>query len=860
MSLAPGVRVGAYEILSLLGRGGMGEVYRAHDTRLRRDVALKVLPSIRPADPERLRRFEQEARAAAALNHPNILSVYDIGQHDGFPYIVMELVPGETLAARIRRGPVPLAEALRIGADLADALGAAHAHGIVHRDLKPGNVMCDADGRLKILDFGLAKMMTSDTDPTTLTPATTRVGQVLGTPGYMSPEQLLGRPLDHRTDIFSLGVILFELVTGQRPFAGDDVSALRHTALTARVRTPADVDPSVPRSVSALVARMMERDPAGRPDSAGALAAELRQLRSGVASTGASTEAPRAGGRAKTRESMLFLGVALAIAISLVVAARWPRPPATGTRPVIAVLPLADLSADQSASYIGTGIADSLTTNLSQLASISVVSRATLDETGARQETDVARIARELAATLLVQGSVQRAGDRLRVNVRLVRPDGSILWSGESEAATEDLVGLEGRIAASLLEALRVSTSDTERLRLARPPTTSREALDAYWRGTALLERSDDASLDGAIASFKRAVAIDPGFALAHGGLAYAYTRRSRLTNDVELMAQALEQANDAVRLQPDLIDARMSLVYVYRWTGRNGAAVDELRRILARQPSNDDAHRELGEVLASEGRYDDALDELGRADALRPQYWRTEQSLGMLYMNAGRFTDAIEAFTRLVHLQPDDASHYQQLGVAYLAAGDTEHGRQNLERSISISPDPGAYANLGNIFYEAGQFDEAAHAYEEAARLDPTLAVIRRNLGDAYLKLGRPADAKAAFDEAVRLAQEALAVNPSDATLMSRLAVYEAKVGRRREAEQHAMGALTINPASPDIRYRHAVVLALAGDADRAMEQLSQAIAAGYPPSRAEGDDDLAILRGRPGFPPSPPARKSGG
>ena len=866
MTLAPGARLGAYEIISMLGAGGMGEVYLAHDPRLGRDVAIKVLPPAFASDAQRLRRFEQEARAVAALDHPNILAIHDIGRHNDAPYIVMEYVRGETLAVYLRRGRLPCARALEIGSEIAAALAVAHNRRLVHRDLKPGNVMMTPDGHVKVLDFGLATSIALENVTTTLNGSAldiggTLAGQVLGTPGYMSPEQLLGLPVDHRTDIYSLGVILFELVTGQRPFGNVALDALRHAAMNGPLRLAREADPTVPAAVSDVIARAMSKDPSERPQSAGALKTELRRLM-GAADAQRAGGAPLSEDETRSRSVMagrqravryaawsLVAALALAGAMIPIWRASSRKSDFPAGRPVIAVLPLTNLSGDASKAYLGVGIADTLTTSLGQLSSVSVVSHQTMRDAGDAKTTDLAKIARDLGATMLVQGSMQQSGDRVRVNATLVTPDGRVMWSGDSEAGLSDLFSLENRLAGSLVDALRVTVSGDERQRLARPPTSNRDALDAYWQGLAFLDRADDASLDQAISSFQHAVALDAQFSLAHAGLGEAYRRKSEATTSAALMTSAVKEVSEALRIDPDQPEVHLSLANVYRSTGRKGAAVDELKRALAEQPNNDDAHRQLGDLLASEGGAEEALNELQHAVNLRPLYWRNHQSLGIFYLRTGKLNDAIVTFTRLTELKPDDVSPYQQLGAAYQMKGDTARARQNYERSISIHPNPGAYANLGLIHYSEGHYEEAARAYEEALRLAPNRALYQHNLADAYMKTGRTAAARAAYEKAAQLAEAALSVNASDATTLSQLGLYQAKLGRRRDAERNATAAVGINPTSADAVYMLGVVLALNGEKDAALKRISEAISRGYSKQLVLKDEDLSSLRSLPAF-----------
>ena len=845
-----GRQLGPYTIQSRLGAGGMGDVFLAEDTRLRRLVAIKALREAGPPSREGRARLLREARAAAALNHPNIAAIYDIIESTGDPatppHIVMEYVEGETLSDRLRGGRVPAGDALRIAREVAEALADAHSRGIVHRDLKPANLRLNKENRVKVLDFGLAQRISMPADTSTMTAdnlLSSGAPRSAGTPGYMSPEQLLGRPIGPPSDIFSLGIVLFEMLTGARPFPGDDFATAAEATLMRPVPRAAQIVPELSPGVDALVMRMLNMEAAKRPTAAEVLA-EL----DGLSPASQRTLAPLA----RSRRSAV-IGASAAIAIVLTVGIAWwrtVRSVPTG-RQVIAVLPFANLSGDASKDYLGVGISDALNTSLSRFAGVSVVSRSTVEDAGALKMTDVAKIASSVGATMVIQGSVRPSGDRLQVNANLMTADGKVVWSGDTDAIASDSLAAENRLAGSLIDALRISASSEERQRMAKPPTDNRAALEAYWRGLAELDRvsGNPGYPDGAIAGFQQAITLDPGFAFAHAALGEAYRRKSVAANDRLLMDKATAEISEALRIDPSQAEVRLSLASLYHATGRDGAAVDELRRVLAARPSNDDAHRVLGDILASEGRPQEALDELQRAVSLRPSFWHNVDSLALFYLRSGKLDEAIAAFTRLTGLKPDDDAPYQQLGAAYQSKGDKVRARQNYEKSIALRPNPNSLTNLGMLLYAEGRYDDAGRRFSEAIRLSPKRPTYWRNLADTYAKLNRPADATAAYEKAVQLTEEALAVNPSDAVRLSQLGVYEAKLGRTGDAERHASAATRLNPSSPDVLYRRAVVLALNGQHDVAIRQLSEAISRGYSRQLALEDDDLARLRSLPAF-----------
>ena len=670
----------------------------------------------------------------------------------------------------------------------------------------------------------------------------------------MSPEQLLGEPVDERTDIYSLGVTLFELVTGQRPYAGDTPLLLRHTALTAPMRTARDVDPLLAPAVSDVIARAVARDPAERFQTAGELESELKRVLADMTSSGsaASFQSPAdlVGSWRLARFAAWLLAAAGALAAVVIPFVQWKGSGDGGVaaRPVIAVLPLENVSGDPSKAYLGVGIADALTTSLARLSSISVVSRSTVLEAGPPTRS-LEEIARDLGATMLVRGSIQQAGDRSRISATLLTPEGRVLWSGDTQATLAELFAMENQLAESLLTALRITISSAERQRFARAPTQDPEALKANWQGLAHMDRPDDADYEAAVAHFKSATARDLQFSLAFAALGETYRRRSVMTNNGPLMEEAVKAVSEALRLDPEQPEVRLSLAGVYRSTGRNSAAIEEVNRVLAEQPDNDNAHRLLGELLASSGRQQQALEELRRAVSLRPQYWRHQQALGLFLYQNGRIREAVDVFTRLTELKPNDATPVYQLGAMYLALGDRARARQNFERSLQLQPNASSFTNLGTIAYVEGRYADAVHAYEEAISVAPSVALYRRNLGDAYQKLNRMDDARAAYQKAIDLAEEALTVNPSDSTTISQLAVYYAKAGARVEAERNALRAMRMNPVNPEVLYRRAVVLALIGEPDAAVRQLSEAIEKGYALNRALEDDDLASLKTLPAF-----------
>ena len=853
MSLEPGARLGPYEIDSAIGVGAMGEVYRARHTKLGRDIAIKVLPA-RVAGPERLRRFEQEARLASSLNHPNIVTIYDIGHVDDVHYIAMELVEGQTLRAMLRAGALPMKQAIDVAAQIADGLAKAHAARIVHRDLKPENVMVTKDGLVKILDFGLGKPPApfiddqSGVGTITIASASTTPGTVLGTVQYMSPEQAVGREVDFRSDQFALGLVLYEMVTGRVTFRRASAVQTMTAIITEEPPRVADLSPHVPSRVEEIIERCLAKAPGERYDSTLDLARDLKS----AAGVGAPHPLIQAGRRARYafRRRAAVASAAAIVATAIAGWQWWPRSErATGQIPTVAVLPLANLSGNPLNDYLGIGVAETLISDLAALPTVTVVSR-TLSNSAGAKERDLARIARDLGVSFVVDGGVQEADRRLKLTVRLVRPDASVAWAGSYEGSSADLFAIQKQLAQGVTGALELRLTQADRQKLERQPAANVEAFADYAQGRALLERLDvPGNLDRAVALFSAAAAKDRNFALAHAGLGEAYWARYQQTKDANWTIQARAATLDALRLDPNQAAVRHSLAVIYRGTGDTDRAVEELRHELDLRPNSDAAHQMLGEILTDTGQIDAAEREFQQAIALRPNFWGNYDALGLALYRIGRFREAAAAFERVTELQPDNANGFQRLGTAYNAAGDTPRAIVNYERALTLAPTPKAYANLGFVYYSQHRFADAANAYNRALALDPTSHITYRNLGDVYQRQGRRDDARTAYGKAIEFAERMLQVNPKDAVTLSQQALYEAKLAERGKAERHMNAAVALAPADGRVLYNLAVVQALGEHKEAALNALGQALAHGASASVAREDDDLQLIRGTAEF-----------
>ncbi len=754
-----GQRVGPYAVVERLGGGGMGEVYLAEDTRLGRRVALKRPSESFLSAPDARERLHREASAAGRLTHPNIAAVYDVLDVDAYPYIVMEYVEGESLSTVLARGPLSVERALALGLQVADALATAHARGVIHRDLKPGNIAVTAEGIAKVLDFGIAKGPgpgSSHSSPATPPLNTITVaGQTMGTPGYSSPEQLVGAGADPRDDIYSLGVVLYELLTGRRPFEGADALELAVATMTKTAPLPHQLNPAVPPEVSQVIARAIARDRDNRYGSALDLREELRRVSRTLSSsvTGPISTSTPASDRSTLRRAWPI--VLLLVASWAVLLGLWWRSTYTSTPadhvPIVAVLPFANNSTPADVP-LAAGMRDVLIANLGALPGINVLSKAaTSVETPGR--ADPRKLAKDLGATHLIDGSLQRSGSELKVSISLVNGEtGIVVWSSSYSAPESGIFSLQERIAEGIGRAGPIGTPGAAQNRDSKLGTNDVQALSSYGQAVEALERPDiPGNLQRAAGFLRGAIDRDPNFALAFARLGEAYWATYQSTSEPRWAADAVTATNKALTLDQQQPEVWISLARIHQGTGRQEDALNELNKALSLQPNSDEAHQVMGQVLQSLERLKEAEEHYLRAVALRPNYWRHHTLLGGFYYATGRSKEAVAAFTRVTELQPDNARGLNNLGAAYYALGDNVNALKFYERAVAITPLPEALSNIGNIHFVEGRYEQAMVSFQQAVTASPNDGLLRGNLGDALARLNRTEEARRAWLEAVR-------------------------------------------------------------------------------------------------------------
>ncbi|HEV2201829.1 MAG TPA: protein kinase [Bryobacteraceae bacterium] len=766
MPLAAGTRLGPYEIIAPLGAGGMGEVYRARDTRLGRDVAVKVLPEHLAGNPVSLARFERETQAVAVLAHPNILVLHDVGEQDGIHYAVTELLEGGTLGDRLRRGPLPWRKAVEWGAAVAEGLAAAHSKTIVHRDIKPANIFVTSDGRVKILDFGLARWEPKISEgDATVTLAATEAGTVMGTVGYMSPEQVRGEEANASSDVFSLGVVLYEMVSGVRPFSGKSAPETMSAILKEEPPSIADSAKQAPADLARVIERCLAKNPAQRFHSAHDLAFALRGLMS------VTDQQPVAVPTSKAR---LRLPIATASAVLILCAAGffyW-RSRASPAIDSLAVLPFANMAGSPDADYLSDGITESLIDSLSQLPNLKVMSRSAVFRYKGK-ETDPRAVGRELGVRAVLTGRVIERGDNLAVRAELVNvADNSALWGEQYNRKVMDALAVQSDIAHQIVEKLKLRLSSQQMTQMAKHQTANPEAYQLYLKGRFYAAKFDAQNLHKGMDYLNQAIAVDPNYALAYDGLSYYYA----LVTDwfmpsTEAGPKAIGAARKALELDDSLAEAHVELAQEYSWydydwqnaerefrraldlnssfadeshgwylvwVGRTEEGLAELRNAEALDPLSAEVCDITGWMLYAARRNDEAVMQLRKCLEIDPSYWPPYYNIAQVYEQQGRFPEAIAAAQKGVDILPENPSvPLAELARAYALSGRRADAQKALDQLLALSKrvQVSKYA-LATVYIALGDKDQAIARLEQAyaehsfmiagTKVDPELNPLR--------------------------------------------------------------------------------------------------------------------------------------
>ena len=828
-----GSTIGRYQLIARLGRGGMGEVYKARDTALKRPVAVKRLIRSLSEDENARHRFLKEAQHAAQLNHQHIAAVYDVLEAREEVFLVMEYVEGLTLRETLSR-PLDLDSFLDIATQSTQALVAAHEQGIIHRDVKPSNIMLTVDGKVKILDFGVARELPrSLEDATTQSHEFSDEGGVQGTPAYMAPQVLLGKKVDPRADIFSMGIVFYELLTGHHPFLEETVAATADRILHATPVPILRLNPKVPELLEQTVFKMLAKDPDNRYASAADLLVDLQHLKKVQTGEIPDWVPPAATWRWKLRLPLTALMAAVLLVTILFLASMWrdkSTPVATlPADPTVALLPFEADTSDLRDAAFARGLTRALNEQLSSLAPDYSFAVVPADLARGRGIETLKEIASELGANLALSGKLTQQGSSHHLDMELIEEaSGLPVATVRATANLGDALSLEYEVLERTLQLLGAEMEPGHRRMSAQLGTDNASAYHLYLRGRGLLE--DPEGVAGARDQFQEALSLDSSFNQARVALG---STRLRDLEDPDAWAEAERLCSVVAEEDPEVVSSHLCLADVWQLRGDQEKEIGYVKTAHYHDFFNPVIVRRLYYAYRGLGRTDkipevEAI--MRQAIERQPDFWRWHSLLGVLLYHSSRYSEAIEEMKQVVALAPRYYRSLDNLGACYAELGQWAETSQVLEQSIAIQPGATAYNNLGTAYFYQGQFKRAVELFQSA--LVQGFAgdyLLHGNLGDSlFWAPGEREKARQHHRKAAQMAKQALAESPSDPTILGRLAIYHAMLSERESAYRYLEEAIRLSPEEAEMQFRAAQVYQRFGETDRVIRSLKRAFELG--------------------------------
>lgn len=841
-----------YKILEKLGEGGMGVVYLAEDTKLERKVAIKFLPRHIAGNSEERERFKIEAKATAALNHPNIATIYAIEETEDQMFISMEYIKGKELkdiVGSYHDKSLPINDLINYSIQIVEGLDAAHKEDITHRDIKSSNIMITDDGKVKIMDFGLAKVRGGS--------QLTQMGSTVGTVAYMSPEQSRGDEVDSRTDIWSFGVVLYEMLTGKMPFKGDYDQAIIYSIINEEHSPVAKYSEFCPPALEGIINKCLEKDRNERYATVSELLKDLRLFEQDPDyepnSKTIKVEQQKNKGVKTKKIIAIPVIIVTIIALSFLLPKVWQKIKdiagwnSTPRQQHLVILPLTNIGGDAGKQAFCNGLMETLSSNLTQTeqfqSSLWVVPASEVIQNNI---TSISEANKRYGVNLVVTGSLQFMDNMLRLNLNLVDAKNlRQLNSSTIDISSKDVSSVQDKAVIKLLQMLHIEMEPELKDILFAGKTSVPEAYEYYVQGKGNLQRYENTeNVEEAIRLFKLATESDTKYALAYSGLGEAYWRDYELTKKPELAELAMTEAKKGFELDSSISFINVTLGIIYNGTGNYDLAIVHFNRALSQDPSNAAAFRGLANAYQSVGNNSNAELTFKRAIKLKPDYWAGHNDLGVFYYKHSRYEDAINQFKKVIKLTPDNYRGYSNLGGIFYLLERWSDAREMFEKSLQIHSSYNTYSNLGTLYYIEGNFENAAKMYEQALKINDKDYLTWGNLAAAYHWItGKSKDAIETYKKAISLAKKNLEVNPDDPEINSNLAAYYADVEDTSNAFTLLKKSIDAAPTDVMVMYRAATIYEHLGYREKALYWIGKALRNGYSRSEIEHQPELKQL-----------------